>query len=88
MLFLQAVDIKDRKDLRDLLEDPKGLNGLIMEWNNVTSACNRYSKLQQLVQSLSAIGLVDIHWRRSTDRVPTVVGDLEPYRREMSVGGV
>jgi hypothetical protein len=47
MLFLQAVDVKDRKDLGLLLEDPDGVDGLVSDWETVKRACSRLSKRQQ-----------------------------------------
>jgi hypothetical protein len=44
MLFLQAVDIRDRKDLGLLLKDLEGANGLVKDWEQVKTACNRLSK--------------------------------------------
>jgi hypothetical protein len=38
MLFLQAVDIQDRKDLGLLLEDVEGTNALVNDWEQVTTA--------------------------------------------------
>jgi hypothetical protein len=44
MLFLQAVDIRYRKDLGFLLENLEGTNGLVNDWEQVKNACNRLSK--------------------------------------------
>ena len=44
MLFLQAVDIQDRKDLGLLLEDVEETNALVNDWEQVKTACKRLSK--------------------------------------------
>ena len=44
ILFLQATNIKDRKDLGILLEDQNNPSGLTEDWEEVKRACAHFSK--------------------------------------------
>ena len=47
LLFLKAVDAKDRRELGNFLEDETQPNGLVADWAAVKKACSRLDKHQQ-----------------------------------------
>jgi hypothetical protein len=47
LLFLKAVDVKDRRELGSLLEDEMQPNGPMADWAVVKKACNRLDKRRQ-----------------------------------------
>ena len=47
LLFLKAVDTKDRRELGSLLEDESQPNGLVTNWAVVKRACNRLDKRRE-----------------------------------------
>ena len=47
-LFLQVIDVRDRKDLGILLEDVDGVNGLVTDLKVVKQACSWSCKRHQL----------------------------------------
>jgi hypothetical protein len=54
LLFLKAVDAKDRRELGSLLEDEKQPNGLVTDWATVKRACNRLDKRRQWLEDADA----------------------------------
>ena len=44
LLFLKAVDTKDRRELGSFLEDEMQQNGLVADWAAVKKACSRLDK--------------------------------------------
>jgi hypothetical protein len=50
LLFLKAVDTKDRRELRSLLEDDTQPNGLVADWAAVKKACSRLDKRRQWLE--------------------------------------
>ena len=51
IMFLRAVDVRDRKDLRVLLEDTTTESGLTETWENVRDIVARYTKRGQWLAS-------------------------------------
>ena len=51
IMFLRAVDVRDRKDLGVLLEDTTTESGLIDTWENVSDIITRYTKRGQWLAS-------------------------------------
>ena len=47
ILFLKAVDAKDRRELDNFLEDETQPNGLVADWAAVKKACSRLDKRRQ-----------------------------------------
>ena len=47
LLFLKAVDAKDRRELGNFLEDETQPNGLVADWAAVKKACSRLDKRRQ-----------------------------------------
>ena len=52
LLFLKAVDAKDRRELGSLLEDEAQPNGLVSEWATVKKACNCLDKRHQWLEEI------------------------------------
>jgi hypothetical protein len=50
LLFLKAVDTKDRRELGSLLEDETQPNGLVVDWAAVKKACSRLDKRRQWIE--------------------------------------
>jgi hypothetical protein len=50
LLFLKAVDAKDRRELGSLLEDETQPNGLVADLATVKKACNRLDKRRQWLE--------------------------------------
>jgi hypothetical protein len=54
ILFLKAVEAKDRCELGNLLEEETQLNGLVADWTTVKKACNRLDKHRQWLEDADA----------------------------------
>jgi hypothetical protein len=75
LLFLKAVDAKDRRELGSLLEDEKQPNGLVADWATVKRACNRLDKRRQWLDDADAESAQPQSWKK---KVPTTSEPSKP----------
>jgi hypothetical protein len=73
LLFLKAVDSKDRRELGSLLEDETQPNGLVADWAAVKKACSRLDKCQQWMEEADVESPQP--WRR---KAPTLIETTKP----------
>jgi hypothetical protein len=69
LLFLKAVDVKDRLELGNLLEDETQTNGLVSDWTLVKKTCNH---LDKGCQWLEETDVENVQAPRRTTLVTTV----------------
>jgi hypothetical protein len=73
LLFLKAVDTKDRRELGSHLEDETQPNGLVADWAAVKKACSRLDKHQQWLEEADVESTQS--WRR---KAPTTIEATKP----------
>ena len=75
LLFLKAVDAKDRRELGIFLEDETQPNGFVADWAAVKKACNHFDKRRQWQEE------AEVENPQSWMKAPTTIESSKPINK-------
>jgi hypothetical protein len=67
LLFLKAVNVKDRRELGSLLEDETQPKGLVADRAAMKKACNRLDKRQQWLEDADSETVQPQLWKTASE---------------------